>query len=95
MENIETKTFSEIAQFIATDWKKRQPLHDHYLRHLQSLHFTKTINENGRHNMYGADTAQAVVLYFLCNASTYRGPNAKMVKNELKKRLRDGGYFIK
>ena len=37
---------------------------------------------------YGADDGRSVVLYFLSNARTWRGPVAKAVKAELKRRLR-------
>ena len=38
-----------------------------------------TINDK-----YYADSAKSVVLYFLANASTWRGPDAKRIKAELK-----------
>lgn len=33
---------------------------------------------------YGMDSARSVVTYFLGNASTWRGPDAKRIKAELK-----------
>lgn len=33
---------------------------------------------------YGCDSGKSVVLYFLANASTWRGPDAKRIKAELK-----------
>lgn len=33
---------------------------------------------------YGYDTGRSVVLYFLSNAQTWRGPDAKRIKAELK-----------
>ena len=33
---------------------------------------------------YGMDSAKSIVLYFLSNASTYRGEDAKRIKAELK-----------
>lgn len=38
-------------------------------------------------DMYGADTGHEIVARFLSNASTWRGPVAKTVKAELKRRL--------
>lgn len=35
-------------------------------------------------DMYGCDDAKSIVLYFLANASTWRGPVARRVKAELK-----------
>lgn len=37
---------------------------------------------------YFADSAKSVVLYFLSNATTYRGPTAKRLKAELKELLK-------
>ncbi len=34
---------------------------------------------------YGEDSAKSIVLYFLSNASGWRGPEAKRIKAELKK----------
>ena len=34
---------------------------------------------------YYADSGKSIVLYFLANASTWRGPDAKRIKAELKK----------
>jgi hypothetical protein len=36
---------------------------------------------------YYADDARSIVIYFLSNASSWRGPVAKAVKAELKRRL--------
>ncbi len=33
---------------------------------------------------YGADSAKSIVLYFLGNANSFRGPEAKALKAELK-----------
>ena len=33
---------------------------------------------------YGLDSAENIILYFLCNASTWRGEDAKRIKAELK-----------
>lgn len=53
----------------------------HAMRHLNTLSDT-----------YGADSAQSVVLYFLANARTWRGPEAQRIKAELKQMLKDNGY---
>jgi hypothetical protein len=34
--------------------------------------------------MYGADDARGIVMYFLANAGTWRGENARRIKAELK-----------
>ena len=35
-------------------------------------------------DQYGAEDAKSIILYFLSNASTFRGPRAKELKAELK-----------
>jgi hypothetical protein len=40
-------------------------------------------------DQYYADSARSVVLYFLANASTWRGPDAKRIKAELKALLKE------
>jgi hypothetical protein len=92
---IQNKTISEIAYFVSRDWSKRSPLHEVYLSALRGVHCVNIRDNQNNHYMYGSDSAQSVVLYFLCNASAYRGDNAKMVKAELKRRLRESGYLIK
>lgn len=37
---------------------------------------------------YGADDGKNIVLYFLSNASSWRGPDAKRLKDELKAALK-------
>jgi hypothetical protein len=43
---------------------------------MQSL---DTMNDN-----YGYDSAKSIILYFLSNASSWRGDKAKEIKKELK-----------
>jgi hypothetical protein len=37
---------------------------------------------------YFADSGRSIVTYFLCNASTWRGPDARRIKAELKVMLK-------
>jgi len=39
---------------------------------------------------YGLDSGRSIVTYFLVNASTWRGPDARRIKAELKKLLGKG-----
>lgn len=70
------RSISAIARDIRADWKKVNYAAKPYLQAMLS------INYNG--DTYGCDTAENIVRYFLCNASTYRGENAKALKAELK-----------
>jgi len=45
--------------------------------YLQALLSLDNIDED-----YGADSARSVVLYFLSNATTWRGPDARRLKAE-------------
>jgi hypothetical protein len=65
-----------IANEIKTDWVKPNNAAKPYLDAMQCL---ESINDT-----YGLDSAKNVVLYFLCNASTWKGETAKRIKAELK-----------
>ncbi len=71
-----SRKLSEIAAEIRADWKNVSVYARPYLDAMAGL---STCNEN-----YHLDTAQSVVLYFLANASTWRGEVARRVKAELK-----------
>jgi hypothetical protein len=65
-----------IAKEIKKDWIKPNYAAKPYLDAMQSL---ESINDN-----YGWDSAKTIVLYFLSNASTWKGETAKRIKAELK-----------
>jgi hypothetical protein len=70
------RSLNEIASEIDSDWTKVSV----YARpYLDAMHTLISVNDS-----YGADSARSVVLYFLSNASTWRGPVAREVKAELK-----------
>ena len=66
----------QIARDIVRAWPKPYFGAVPYLRALHGL-------EDGQ-SSYGYDAARSVVMYFLVNASTFRGPVAKALKAELK-----------
>lgn len=66
----------EIASEIRKDWKKPYFGAKPYLDAMQSLH---SVGEN-----YGWDDGRSIVLYFLANATTWKGETARRVKAELK-----------
>ena len=66
----------EIAAEIRRDWKKVYFGAVPYLDAMQTLN---SINDN-----YIMDSGKSIVLYFLCNAGTWRGDTARRVKAELK-----------
>ena len=70
----------EIAMEIEQDWKKPYFGAVPYLEAMFSL---SKITD-----MYGLDTVKSVVLYFISNASSWRGETAKRIKTELKEMVK-------
>lgn len=66
---------------IARDIRKAWPTVNYaakpYLEAMQGL--------SSIHDKYGYDSAKSIVMYFLANASSFRGDEAKALKVELKK----------
>lgn len=73
----EARSLYEIAREIRADWKKVYFGAVPYLEAMEQL--------NCIHDRYGMDDAHTIVLYFLSNATTWRGETARRVKAELKK----------
>ena len=71
-----SRPLHEIAREIYRDWTKVNYAAKPYL---EAMSCCDDIN-----GMYYDDTARSVVLYFLANASTWRGETAKRIKAELK-----------
>jgi hypothetical protein len=73
---METRPLYVIAEDIRRNWKKVSPYAEPYLSAMRSL---DSIDDN-----YFFDSARSVVLYFLANAGSWRGDDAKRIKAELK-----------
>ena len=71
------RSLSVIASEIRSDWKNVNYGAKPYLSIMLSL---DSVNDK-----YGCDSGKTIVLYFLSNASSWRGENAKRIKSELKK----------
>jgi hypothetical protein len=72
-----TRPLYEIAQEVRKDWgSKVNFAAKPYLEAMECLHSMS--------DKYGYDSARSIVLYFLSNASTWRGDTAKRIKAELK-----------
>ena len=71
----------EIAYDIHRDWKK-----PNYgaIPYLEVMMILKTIEDK-----YYSDSAKTIIVYFLSNASTYRGDKARVFKQELKEIIND------
>ena len=72
----EVRPISEIAREIKKDWNNVHYTAKPYLDAMMSLN---SINEN-----YYSDSGKSIVLYFLCNVSSWKGETAKRIKQELK-----------
>jgi hypothetical protein len=72
------KSISELAEIIANDWKNP---YFGAVPYLDAMYSLQSINDG-----FGADSGKSIILYFMCNAQTWRGPIAKAVKAELDKR---------
>ena len=73
---METRSLSTIAIDIRRNWPKPYFGAVPYLDAMAQLH---AITDN-----YYYDSAESVVLYFLSNATTWRGEHARRIKAELK-----------
>lgn len=71
-----TRPLYEIASEIRKDWQKVYFGAKPYLDAMSTLN---KVTDN-----YFEDDAKSIVLYFLSNASTWKGENAKRIKKELK-----------
>jgi hypothetical protein len=70
---------ASIARKIREDWKK---VDFGAAPYLDAMIF-ESVSDN-----YGCDSGSSIVAYFLSNASTWRGPVARMIKAELNKRIK-------
>jgi hypothetical protein len=76
----ETRPLHVIAREIREDWSKQGTGVNYAAKpYLSAMAFMDSINSN-----YGCDSGKSVVLYFLSNATAWRGEVARRVKAELK-----------
>ena len=80
MNKQEPRLICDIAVDIRKDWKQVNYAAAPYL---QAMNRLGSINDN-----YGADSGRSVVLYFLSNAQTWKGPKAREIKLELNRMLK-------
>jgi hypothetical protein len=74
--NVNVRPLNEIAREIRKDWVKPYFGAVPYISAMMSLN---SIDDN-----YGFDDARSIVLYFLANASSWKGETARRIKKELK-----------
>lgn len=76
------RTFAEIAREIKQTWKNV------YFGAVPYLNALLEINSCNKHAKYWHDTAEEIVPYFLANAQTWRGEDARRIKAELKSMIK-------
>ena len=74
------RSIATIAREIRADWKKVNYAAAPYLDAMASL---DSVSDD-----YGYDSGKSIVLYFLSNASSWRGPVARSIKAELKEMVK-------
>lgn len=80
------RKLSVIAFEITKSW---QPMSYAARPYVEAMRTLNSINDK-----FGADDARSVVLYFLSNAATWRGDDARRIKAELKAMVRSTGYKL-
>jgi hypothetical protein len=70
-----TRPLYEVAEEIRKDWKN---IYFGAKPYLDAMSCLESINDN-----YGWDSGKSIVLYFLANASSWRGETARRIKKEL------------
>lgn len=80
------RTFRQIAKDIKSTWLN---VYFGAVPYLEAMLELDTTDPNA---MYYYDRAEDIALYFLANASTFRGNDAKRLKEELKKLINYGKY---
>jgi hypothetical protein len=76
MNDSPTRSLSEIAAEIRREWPT---VYFGAVPYLQAMGTLDKVSDN-----YGADPGEEIVLYFLSNATTWRGEAARRIKAELK-----------
>jgi hypothetical protein len=79
---MQLRSLSTIAQEVRKTWPK---VYFGAVPYLDAMGSLNSIEDN-----YYADSAREVVLYFLANANTWRGEDARRIKAELKSILGGG-----
>ena len=76
----QTRPLSNIAHDIRRDWRDK-------VNYAAKPYLASMFEMDKITDTYGYDTGKSVVLYFLSNAKTWRGPVAQCIKAELRAML--------
>jgi len=78
--NSTPRSIAAIAREVRQDWKK---VYFGAVPYLEAMGTLQSVDD-----AYGLDDARSIVLYFLSNATTWKGETARRVKAELKSLLK-------
>jgi len=82
--NLKNLNIAGLASMAQADWSKRgKGVNFAAVPYLSAMHSMESIDST-----YGYDSGRGTVLYFLANASSWRGDTAKAIKAELRRRLK-------
>ena len=76
------RTFAEIAREIKKVWAKP------YFGAVPYINAMVMIDSSDKNSLYLYENAESVTRYFLANAQTWRGEDAKRIKAELKSMIK-------
>ncbi len=79
VQDLTVLTVSQLASTIRQEWKNVSVHAEPYLSAMSTL---ATVNDK-----FGLEDGKGIILYFLSNATGFRGDAAKAIKAELKRRI--------
>ena len=77
----DTRAISTIAREVESDWQEK--VNFAARPYLDAMHSLTEMSDS-----FGLESAHSVIIYFLSNASTWRGDVARRVKAELNKMIK-------
>jgi hypothetical protein len=82
--DLEKIRLGSLANIAWIDWQKTSK---NGVNYAAEPYLTAMMTLDSVDDAYGADDGRTIVAYFLANANSWRGENARLVKAELKRRL--------
>lgn len=79
-KQLQAAPLSQIADIIRREWR---PIYFAAQPYVAAMLQCPSVDSH-----YGVETGKDIVLRFLCNCATWRGPVARLVKAELQRRVR-------
>ena len=81
MSSVIHRNICDITVDVESNWRN---VHDSARPYLDAMYELTTI-----HDSYGCESGRSILLYFLCNALTWRGEEARRIKKELNNMLKE------